>query len=83
MTAAALPKYDHPIKEPKGLSPRIQWLRDYYFQGAERAWNNEFVAWSTGTSWDVQFNETNFYIVPGTQGSTLILSIGVDRPGLM
>ena len=66
MTAATLPKYDHPIKEPKGLSPRIQWLRDYYFQGAERAWNNEFVAWTTGTSWDVQFNETNFYIVPET-----------------
>lgn len=66
MTTATLPKYEHPIKEPKGLSPRIQWLRDYYFQGAERAWNNEFVAWSTGTSWDVQFNETNFYIVPET-----------------
>jgi formate C-acetyltransferase len=66
MATAALPKYDHPIKEPKGLSPRIQWLRDYYFQGAERAWNNEFVAWTTGTSWDVQFNETNFYIVPET-----------------
>ena len=66
MTTAALPKFDHPIKVPKGLSPRIQWLRDYYFQGAERAWNNEFVAWTTGTPWDVQFNETNFYIVPET-----------------
>jgi hypothetical protein len=66
MTTATLPKYEHPIKEPKGLSPRIQWLRDYYFQGAERAWSNEFVSWTTGTSWDVQFNETNFYIVPET-----------------
>ncbi len=66
MSTAALPKYDHPIKEPQDLSPRIQWLRDYYFQGAERAWNNEFLAWSTGTAWDVQFNEMNFYIVPET-----------------
>ena len=66
MTATALPKYDHPIKEPEGLSPRIQWLRDYYFQGAERAWNNEFIAWTTGTAWDVQFNEMSFYIVPET-----------------
>ncbi len=37
------------LKEPKGLSPRVQWLRDYYFQGAERHWNNEFTVWSTGT----------------------------------
>ncbi len=66
MTATALSKYDHPIKEPEGLSPRIQWLRDYYFQGAERAWNNEFIAWTTGTAWDVQFNEMSFYIVPET-----------------
>ncbi len=66
MTTATLPKYDHPIKEPKGLSSRIQWLRDYYFRGAERAWNNEFAAWTTGTAWDVQFNEMNFYIVPET-----------------
>ncbi|MBW2582507.1 MAG: hypothetical protein JRE36_02765 [Deltaproteobacteria bacterium] len=66
MTTAALSKYDHPIKEPEGLSPRIQWLLDYYFRGAERAWNNEFIAWTTGTAWDVQFNEMSFYIVPET-----------------
>jgi len=66
MTAATLPKFDHHIKEPQGLSPRIQWLRDYYFRGTERAWNNEFTAWSTGTAWDVQFNEMTFYIVPET-----------------
>ena len=66
MTTTALPKYQHPVKEPRGLSPRIQWLRDYYFQGTERAWNNEFLAWTTGTDWDVQFNEMNFYIVPET-----------------
>src|SRR4030042_6032157 len=54
------------IKEPKNLSARISWLRDYYFQGAKRAWNNEFSAWTTGTGWDVQFDEMTFYIVPET-----------------
>jgi formate C-acetyltransferase len=55
-----------PMKTPANLSPRIQWLRDYYFQGADRRWNNQFLAWSTGTPWDVQFNEMTFYIVPET-----------------
>ncbi len=54
------------LKTPGRLSPRIQWLRDYYFQGADRRWNNQFLAWSTGTPWDVQFNEMTFYIVPET-----------------
>jgi len=52
------------MKEPSGLSERITWLRDYYFMGNERSWNNEFTAWSTGTPWDVQFNEHTYYIVP-------------------
>jgi hypothetical protein len=38
----------HSIKEPKNLSPRIQWLRDYYFQGVHRKWNNEFEGFTTG-----------------------------------
>ncbi len=54
----------HMIKEPKGLSPRIKYLRDYYFEGDTRNWNNEFTAWTTGTDWDTQFNELTFYIVP-------------------
>ena len=54
------------IKEPKNLSPRINWLRNYYFQGAKRAWNNEFTAWTTGTPWDLQYNELTYYIVPET-----------------
>ncbi|MBN1878035.1 MAG: hypothetical protein JXA33_27685 [Anaerolineae bacterium] len=54
------------VKTPYALSPRIQWLRDYYFQGTARAWNNEFTAWTTGTPWDFQFEETNYYIVPET-----------------
>ena len=45
------------LKQPKNLSPRIQWLRDYYFQGVNRSWNNEFTSWTTGTPWDFQFNE--------------------------
>jgi len=52
------------IKTPFGLSPRVEGLRSYYFQGADRSWNNEFTAWTTGTPWDVQFNELTYYIVP-------------------
>ncbi|MGD0708702.1 MAG: pyruvate formate lyase family protein [Anaerolineaceae bacterium] len=58
------PKYQ--IKTPKNLSPRIQWLRDYYFLGVKRKWNNEFTAWTTGTPWDFQYHELTFYIVPET-----------------
>jgi pyruvate-formate lyase len=54
----------HAIKEPTNLSPRIQWLRDYYFRGLDRAWNNEWVSWTTGTPWDFQYEELPFYIVP-------------------
>ncbi|HTX89817.1 MAG TPA: pyruvate formate lyase family protein [Anaerolineales bacterium] len=54
------------IKTPTNLSPRIHWLRDYYFQGVGRAWNNEYTAWTTGTPWDFQYNELTFYIVPET-----------------
>jgi len=54
------------IKEPKKLSRRIQWLRDYYFSGANRKWNNEFTAWTTGTPWDIQYDELTYYIVPET-----------------
>lgn len=66
MSTAAARTPSHSLKEPKGLSSRIQWLRDYYFKGNERAWNNEFTAWTTGTPWDVQFNEMTYYIVPET-----------------
>ena len=66
MSVSAAQKTQYRIKQPKGLSPRISWLREYYFRGTERAWNNEYTAWTTGTSWDIQFNEMNFYIVPET-----------------
>jgi hypothetical protein len=64
MSVAAAQKLQSALKQPRELSPRISWLRDYYFKGTERAWNNEYTSWSTGTDWDVQFNEINFYIVP-------------------
>jgi len=54
------------LKTPHNLSPRIQWLRDYYFQGVKRRWNNEYTSWTTGTTWDFQYNELTFYIVPET-----------------
>jgi trans-4-hydroxy-L-proline dehydratase len=54
------------IKQPHNLSPRIQWLRDYYFQGTARSWNNEFTAWTTAMPWDFQYEELAFYIVPET-----------------
>lgn len=54
------------IKEPEKLSKRIQWLRDYYFSGTARKWNNEFTAWTTGTPWDIQYDEMTYYIVPET-----------------
>ena len=66
MTTVALEKPKYAIKQPKNLSDRVRWLRDYYFQGVNRKWNNEFTAWTTGTPWDFQFNEMTFYIVPET-----------------
>jgi pyruvate-formate lyase len=54
------------IKTPAGLTSRVQWLRDYYFQGADRAWNNEQTPWTTGTPWDTVYNEMSYYIVPET-----------------
>ncbi len=54
------------IKQPSGLSPRIRWLRDYYFRGVSRAWSNQQISFTTGTPWDVQYNECNYHIVPET-----------------
>ena len=67
---------EHVIKEPKGLSDRVQWLRDYYFQGTKRAWNNEYTSWTTGTPWDIIYNELTFYIVPETY--TLLNTLGAS-----
>ncbi len=66
MTTPVVEKPRFAIKAPTNLSLRIQWLRDYYFQGVERNWNNEYTSWTTGTPWDFQYNELSFYIVPET-----------------
>lgn len=52
------------IKEPYNLSPRIQWLRDYYFKGAARNWKNEALTFTNGELWDQIFCEMGYYIVP-------------------
>ncbi|MFW9781759.1 MAG: pyruvate formate lyase family protein [Candidatus Heimdallarchaeota archaeon] len=52
------------IAEPHDLSKRSKWLRDYYFKGAEREWNNQWMAFTTGTDWDIIWNEGDYYIVP-------------------
>ncbi len=56
----------HGVKRPHGLSPRIEWLRNFYFEGVQRTWNNEFTCWSTDAPWDVLYDETGYYIVPET-----------------
>jgi len=66
MRAVICEKPRYAVKEPYNLSPRIQWLRDYYFQGVKREWNNEFTSWTTGTPWDFEYEELPFYIVPET-----------------
>ncbi|MBW2523652.1 MAG: hypothetical protein JRI23_05730 [Deltaproteobacteria bacterium] len=60
------PRRPFAVKQPHSLSPRIQWLRDYYFRGTRRQWNNEFTCWTTGTPWDVVYDETTYHIVPET-----------------
>ena len=66
MTTAVCTSYTPGLKQPANLSMRIQWLRDYYFQGVHRKWNNEYTSWTTGAPWDIQYNEISFYIVPET-----------------
>ena len=86
LAQTAQPQYE--IKKPKGLSQRITWLRDYYFEGSKRSWNNDYTAWTTGEPWDVLYEEMNFYIVPETyaffqtfSSSFLQAARRVDLPG--
>lgn len=53
-----------PIAEPHDLSPRSKWLRDYYFKGLGREWNNQIMSFTTGTDWDIVFHEGDMYINP-------------------
>ncbi len=54
------------IKEPINLSKRVKWLRDYYFEGIKRNWNNEYSCFTSGMPWDYLFDEITYYIVPET-----------------
>jgi formate C-acetyltransferase len=56
------PKFS--IAEPYHLSKRSKWLRDYYFKGVEREWNNEYMPFTTGTDWDIIWCESDYYISP-------------------
>lgn len=60
-------KHNDAIKQPKNLSPRVQWLRDYFFEGTEREWNNEYNVFTNGNDWDRCFDELSYYIVPETK----------------
>ena len=62
-----MPKYNDAIKQPKNLSPRVKWLRDYFFEGTERKWNNENNVFTNGKKWDRCYDELTFYIVPETK----------------
>lgn len=54
------------IKQPKNLTPRIEWLRNYFFEGVKRPWNNEYRIFTTGEEHDEMYNEITYYIVPET-----------------
>ncbi|PKM71668.1 MAG: hypothetical protein CVU91_12970 [Firmicutes bacterium HGW-Firmicutes-16] len=59
-------KYLSALKKPGQLPERVKFLRDYFFEGVKRDWNNEYCCYSTGTDWDLQFNEITYFIVPET-----------------
>jgi pyruvate-formate lyase len=52
------------IAEPHDLSPRSKWMREYYFKGSKREWNNQYMPFTTGTDWDIIWNETDYYVAP-------------------
>ncbi len=57
------PKYN--IAKPHNLSNRSKWLRDYYFKGLEREWNNEFSPFVT-ISGERIWAENDYYVAPET-----------------
>ncbi|MHA1821768.1 MAG: pyruvate formate lyase family protein [Promethearchaeota archaeon] len=59
-------QFEVSIAEPHNLSERNQWLRDYYFKGVNREWNNEYMSFSTGIDDDLIWAEMDYYIVPET-----------------
>lgn len=80
------------VAKSHDLSKRSKWLRDYYFKGLDREWNNEYMPFTTGKDWDRMFYEGDYYIVPemhafmgdksrGVFGSSLdLMAIPVELP---
>ncbi|MFX1496158.1 MAG: pyruvate formate lyase family protein [Promethearchaeota archaeon] len=52
------------VAESHILSKRSKWLRDYFYKGREREWNNQFMPFTTGTEWDINWHEGDWYINP-------------------
>ena len=70
------------LKQPKNLSNRIKWLRDYYFLGREREWNNEFSSFTTGVQWDEMcYEETYFYTMLENLRSSELQTASVNQAG--
>ncbi len=70
------------LKKPQNLSPRIKWLRDFYFKGRDREWNNEYLHFSTGEPWDICFESPQFTIVPEFMRTCESDEIGAKQNGL-
>jgi len=60
-TSKENPKYK--IAEPHDLSKRSTWLRNYYFKGLEREWNNEFSPFVTIPGERI-WAEHDYYVAP-------------------
>ena len=69
------------LKKPKNLSPRVKWLRDFYFLGRERGWNNEFMSYSTGVPWDSCYEEIYFYTMLESLRSAEVTTASVNQAG--
>ncbi|MDR0434743.1 MAG: hypothetical protein LBH21_06735 [Gracilibacteraceae bacterium] len=67
------------LKKPKNLSPRIEWLRNFYYKGVRRRWHNEFMSFSTGAPWDDSFDETQFYTMLEQLRSSELVRAAVNQ----
>ncbi len=74
-------RYKDAIKQPKNLTPRVKWLRDYFFEGVNRNWNNEYNCYSNGREWDCAFDELTYHIVPETTSFFLPFTAGFTQSG--
>ena len=74
----SLGKSQYSVAQSHDLSPKAKWLRDYYFKGNDRKWNNEYSPYTTSAPWgDRVWNEGDYHIVPEVYGF-----MGVKGKGL-